>query len=338
MDTKERYWRNSLLLFIALLGIILFRQFWPMFAGLLGAFTVYVLTRKQMFFLTEKKNKNKVASALLILLEVVLCVLIPISLIFLLLFKRMKSIGVNPSEWIASIQEIVDTIQHKIGYNLLDIDNIQTITPYISKGAEMVVGEISSFVVNAAVLLFVLYFMLINGRKMETYITDILPFKQRNKKRILTEVHQMTISNAIGVPLLAIVQGIVASIGYLIFGIENVFLLGLLTGFATIIPMIGSSIIWVPVCIYFAATGNWFSAIGMVLYAAIVMLNVDNAVRFILQKKLAQTHPLITVFGVIMGLSLFGFWGVIFGPIMLSMFLLCIDIFKLEYLDNKDIR
>jgi len=292
-----------------------------------------MLVRQQMFFLTEKKNMNKIVAALLILLEVILCVLIPISLIFWLLFKKVKNIGLNPSEWIDSIQKTIETLQQEIGYDLLNIDNIQTVTAYVAKGTQIVVGEVSSFAINAVVLLFILYFMLLNGRKMEAYIADILPFSQKNKKSILKEIHQMTISNAIGVPLLAIVQGTVAAIGYFIFGIDNVFLLGLLTGFATVIPIIGSSIVWAPVCIYFAATGNWFSAIGMILYALIVMLNVDNAVRFILQKKLADTHPLITVFGVIIGLSLFGFWGVIFGPIMLSMFFICIDIFKREYID-----
>ena len=62
--------------------------------------------------------------------------------------------------------------------------------------------------------------------------------------------------------------------------------------------------------------------------------NVDNLIRFILQKKLADIHPLITVFGVVIGLSLFGFMGIIFGPLLLSLFLLCIDIFKKSYLDK----
>ncbi|KAA6307369.1 hypothetical protein EZS27_040963, partial [termite gut metagenome] len=59
-------------------------------------------------------------------------------------------------------------------------------------------------------------------------------------------------------------------------------------------------------------------------------------IRFILQKKMADTHPLITFFGVVIGLSLFGFMGIIFGPLLLSVFLLCVNIFKKEYLEGKD--
>jgi len=333
MDTKERYWRSMLILFIVFLGVILFKEFWHMFAGLLGAFTIYVLVRKQMFFLTEKKNMNKAVAALLVLFEVILCILIPTFLIVWLLLKKAKNIGLNPSEWVASIHKIVDTIQQKIGYDLLNIDNVHTITTYVVEATQIVLGEVSSFVINALVLLFILYFMLINGRKMEAYATDIVPFSQKNKKSILKEVHQMTVSNAIGVPLLAVTQGLVVSIGFLIFGVNNVFLLGLFSGFASIIPVIGSAIVWIPVCIYLAATGNWFAAVGLALYSLIVLIIIDNVVRLTTQKKLANTHPLITIFGVIMGLSLFGFWGVIFGPIMLSMFFICIDIFKREFID-----
>lgn len=81
-------------------------------------------------------------------------------------------------------------------------------------------------------------------------------------------------------------------------------------------------------------SGDWGHAIGLTVYAIIVIANVDNLIRFVLQKKMADTHPLITIFGVVIGLSLFGFMGVIFGPLLLSIFILCVNIFKEEYLDN----
>jgi predicted PurR-regulated permease PerM len=83
-----------------------------------------------------------------------------------------------------------------------------------------------------------------------------------------------------------------------------------------------------------ALNGDWVHALGLAIYALLVITNVDNLIRFILQKKLADIHPLITVFGVVIGLSLFGFMGIIFGPLLLSLFLLCIDIFKKSYLDK----
>jgi predicted PurR-regulated permease PerM len=144
----------------------------------------------------------------------------------------------------------------------------------------------------------------------------------------MDEIKRMVLSNAIGIPLLALIQGLIAFIGYLIFGVPSPLLFGALTCFATIIPLLGTGLVWFPLCLYFVLTGNWVSAIGLALYSLIILTNVDKVIRFILQKKLADTHPLITVFGVIIGLPCLVFGGVIFGPLLLSMFFLLLKIFK----------
>ena len=196
-------------------------------------------------------------------------------------------------------------------------------------------GSISSFAINVVVLLFVLYFMLIGGRDMEEYVSEILPFNKRNKKNILHEFNMIVKSNAIGIPLLAVIQGAVAMLGYFIFGAPSPVLWGFLSCFATIIPIVGTALIWVPLALYMGMTGHWGMAIGLAAYALVVISNVDNLVRFMLQKKMADTHPLITIFGVVIGLSLFGFMGVIFGPLLLSIFVFCVNIFKVEYLEGE---
>ena len=96
--------------------------------------------------------------------------------------------------------------------------------------------------------------------------------------------------------------------------------------------------VWFPVAAYLALTGEWANAIGLAAYGGIVVSQCDNLIRFILQKKMADTHPLITIFGVVIGLSLFGFMGVIFGPLVLSLFLLFVDMFKKEYLTIRNKR
>jgi len=107
-----------------------------------------------------------------------------------------------------------------------------------------------------------------------------------------------------------------------------------LTCVATIIPVVGTALVWVPLVIYLFLTGEWGNAIGLLAYSLIIITNIDNLIRFVLQKKIADTHPLITIFGVIIGLSLFGFMGIIFGPLLISVFILCVDIFKKEYIEE----
>lgn len=294
------------------------------------------MVRGQMRYLTQKKNLGRALSAILIVIEAILCFLIPISVAVWLLVGELNNINLDPSSYISGIQHFNELIQQKTGYNVLSSENLISAASYLPKIGQILLDSVSSFIINSLVLVFVLYFMLIGGERMEKYLFSLLPFDDNNKKSVIHSVKMMVTSNAIGIPLLAIIQGVVATIGYIIFDAPSPILFGFLTCFATIIPLIGTSLIWFPLAVYLALTGDWFNAIGLAIYALIVISNSDNLIRFILQKKMADTHPLITVFGVIIGLTLFGFWGVIFGPLLLSVFILCIDIFKREYLDEKD--
>ena len=309
MNLKEQYWKYSLIVIILFMGVIIFRQITPFLGGLLGAFTIYILVRTQMHHLTEKKKMKRSISALLITAETIFVFLVPLGLTIWMIVNKLQDINLAPQTFVEPIQQVAGFIKEKTGYDVLGKDTL-------------------SF------MIFVLYFMLIGGKKMEAYINDILPFNETNTREVIHEINMIVRSNAIGIPLLAIIQGGIAMIGYLIFGAPNVLLLGFLTCFATIIPMVGTALVWFPVASYLAISGDWFHAIGLFAYGAIVVSQSDNLIRFILQKKMADTHPLITIFGVVIGLPLFGFMGIIFGPLLLSLFFLFVNMFKKEYLDS----
>ncbi len=336
MSIKEQYWKYSLIVIILLLGVLIFLKITPFLGGILGAMTVYILLREHMIYLTDRKHIRRSIAAILILIETILCFLIPLALIIWMFVNKFQDANLNPRSIIDPVTNVANLIQEKTGYNLLSKANINSIFALLPRIGQVLMGSITSFAINVLVLLFVLYFMLIGGKKMENYVNDLLPFNRRNKKDILREFHMVVKSNAIGVPLLAIIQGAAATIGYMIFGAPAPVLWGVVSCFATIIPVIGTAIAWLPLALYLGATGHWGNAIGLSVYALVVVSNVDNLVRSILQKKMADTHPLITIFGVIIGLALFGFMGVIFGPLLLAIFALCVQIFKEEYLEKED--
>lgn len=331
---KKQYQQYSLIAVILLFGIMLFTELSPFLGGFLGAFTIYVLVRRQMIYLTEKKKLNRNLSASIILVEIILCVLLPAFLIIWLVIGNLSHYGfaINPSELFSVLQRFITMVQERTGYDILSQENISKATTYFSMFLQVLVGQISYFVVNAIVLLFVLYFMLIGNREMESFVYSLLPFNEKNKRVIIAEVKRMVTSNAVGIPILAVMQGGIATLGYYLFDVPNPVLFGFLTCFASIIPIVGTAFLWAPLVVFLGLSGSWQNAIGLLIYALVVISNVDNLFRFMLQKKLADVHPLITVFGAIIGLKLFGFWGVIFGPLMLSMFIVLLDIFRKEYL------
>ena len=327
MNLKEQYWKYSLIVIILFMGVIIFRQITPFLGGLLGAFTIYILVRTQMHHLTEKKKMKRSISALLITAETIFVFLVPLGLTIWMIVNKLQDINLAPQTFVEPIQQVAGFIKEKTGYDVLGKDTLSFIVSILPRIGQLIMSSISSLAVNLFVMIFVLYFMLIGGKKMEAYINDILPFNETNTREVIHEINMIVRSNAIGIPLLAIIQGGIAMIGYLIFGAPNVLLLGFLTCFATIIPMVGTALVWFPVASYLAIS-------GLFAYGAIVVSQSDNLIRFILQKKMADTHPLITIFGVVIGLPLFGFMGIIFGPLLLSLFFLFVNMFKKEYLDS----
>ena len=111
--------------------------------------------------------------------------------------------------------------------------------------------------------------MLYEGKSMEHYISTLLPFKAENKIEVLKKVQLMVRSNAIGIPLLAIIQGFISLGGYLICDAPNPFLSAMLTAFASVIPLVGTALVWVPITIYFLIVGSWVNALMMLGYGAI---------------------------------------------------------------------
>ena len=331
---KELYWRYSLFVLILGLGVTIFIELTPFLGGVLGAMTIYVLLRQQMHYLTACRKWRRSLAASLLLGEAVLCFLVPISLIVWMVVNQVQDIALAPESVVEPLKHLAALIHDKTGYNLWQEKNITSLVGVIPRLGQWVLGSIMDFGINIIVLLFVLYFMLIGGYRMEDYFRDLLPFNHSTSRSVMREVHMIVRSNAIGIPLLAIIQGIVAYISYVIFGVPSALFWGVLTCFATIIPIVGTALIWVPLSVYLALSGGWGNAIGLTLYGTIVITHVDNVVRFMMQKKMADTHPLVTIFGVIIGLALFGFMGVIFGPLMLAIFIFCVDIFKRKYLDG----
>ena len=332
MSVKEQYRKYSLITIILGLGLLLFLKMTPFMGGILGACTIYIMVRDQMLYLTQKKKIRTSVTAIILLIEAILCFLVPLSLAVWLLISKLQTVNVDTATFVDTITNLADWIHRKTEYDLLSKENISSIASILPGIGQFLMGGISSFAVNLFVLVFVLYFMLIGGTKMEQYIYELLPFSDSNKKHVMNEINMIVRANAIGIPLLAIIQGAIATLGYYLFDAPSALLFGFLTCFATVIPIVGTTLVWFPLAAYMAISGDWPHAIGLLLYCGLIVTNIDNLIRFILQKKMADTHPLITIFGVVIGLSLFGFMGVIFGPLLISIFILCVNIFKEQYL------
>jgi predicted PurR-regulated permease PerM len=142
----------------------------------------------------------------------------------------------------------------------------------------------------------------------------------------------MVTSSTIGVLLIALIQGVVGLVGYLIIGIDEPFLWFVATCITAMLPIVGAALVYVPLTIMLFAQGDTGRGIAMAVWGFGLIGLVDNLFRFMINKRLGNIHPLVTIFGVIVGLQLFGFIGLIFGPLLIAMFLLLLRIYGNEFL------
>ena len=147
---------------------------------------------------------------------------------------------------------------------------------------------------------------------MEDYIIDIFTFNQRNKRDVLHEFHMVVKIQCYRSTFISHYSRELLCWG-IIFSVHlEVILWGVVSCFATVIPVIGVAIVWIPLALYIGATGHWWMALGLSVYCIVIVANVDNLIRSVLQRKMADTHPLITIFrrGWLSAYPLFGFlWG-----------------------------
>jgi predicted PurR-regulated permease PerM len=130
-------------------------------------------------------------------------------------------------------------------------------------------------------------------------------------------------------------QGTIAFFAYLALGVNDPGFWFVVTCIASMMPVVGAALAYVPVAILLFAAGMNIRGLIMLIYGFGVVSTVDSIFRFWLQKRIGNVHPMITAFGVILGLSLFGFIGLIFGPILISLFLLLIRIYSNEFSDTQ---
>lgn len=323
--------RITLYLIILLIGIVIVWQLSYFIPGFLFAITLYILLRKRYFHLVEDRNWRRGFASIVLIFLTLLVLALPIFAIVEILIPKVYYLVHNSGELIAKGTLALNKVKQRFPEIKISDQQLQE---GIQRGILLlpgILGTTAAIITNLVVAFFVVHFMFLGGRGMERSLVEILPLKQQNKDSIWAETHKLIVSNAIGIPVLAFLQAIVASIGYWIFGVADFFIWGLLTGACSLLPVIGTMIVWVPLVVYMFAVGETAPAIGLTIYSAVIISNIDNVLRFTLLKKIGDVHPLITVFGVLLGLQLFGMMGLIFGPLFISYFILMIKVYRAEF-------
>lgn len=333
MKFNDRIKQILLLLLIVLLIFLTVKELASFLPGILGAITLYILSRANYFQLVYNKKWKKGRAAGLYIVYYLFLLGLPVFMAITLISPKVNEFMSDPTAAFEGIKAAVMQVQEKMGVTFVSEESLDGSLDKITAFLPSVLNSTATLLANLATMLFFLYFMLYNGREMEQTLYRIIPLKDSNTTMLASETKKIVKANALGIPLISIIQGLTATLGYFIFGVKEWALWGFLTGVFAFFPVVGTMLVWVPLVVYTFVSGNSTMGIGLLLYSVIVTGNVDYIARITIMRKIGDVHPVITVLGVLVGLGLFGFIGLIFGPLLVSYIIVLFKIYMNEFVE-----
>lgn len=322
---------------IILIGALIFREMIPYFSGVLGAITIYVLLRNIMAKLVHKGWRPELAAAFLMFLSFV-TILVPVTGAILMLSNKVEKASDNVKEVFQVIKIRLEDWENYLGFQFADNIDASGISGKLTENVSSIAGSAFNTFIAISIMYFLLFYMFTNRKLFRETLIEYIPISKENLKLLGNEVQEMVRANALGIPLVAIAQGIVALIGFLIFGIESPFFWAVVVTIGSMIPFVGNFLGTIPVFILTLSNGDTAQAWGILIYGIVIVGITDNVIRLYVLRRLDNVHPLITLIGVIIGIPLFGFIGLIFGPLLISLFLMIVRIYRKEYVQKSNIE
>lgn len=321
--------RNNIVLgSIIILGCFLLYALSGLFDSILGAIVLYTIFRPAYLHLVEQKKWNPSLVAVLVIIVSLIVIVIPLLTISIMAVGKITSLNLqsfNLQGWIAKIDHYAGATfnQPQFAENTL-----QKLGAYATELFPSIVGSAANILITLLVMYFLLYFMLVQMRDFELALLKYAPFREQHALKFASALRDSTYSNVLGQGIIALVQGTLLANGFWIFGLSDPIFWGIIGAFISFLPVVGAPTLSIPAAIILFAQGHTLKGILLLAYGLLFIGNVDNFLRMIINKRVANTHPLISIIGVFIGIPLFGILGLVFGPLLLSYFLLLLEIYE----------
>jgi len=208
-----------------------------------------------------------------------------------------------------------------------------TVSSFLNQFTTLLIN-LPSFLLQVAVFLFTFFFAIRDSDEFRRYVSELSPFSKHTEEKFLSEFRGITNAIVFGQVLIGLVQGLALWAGLFFLGVPKSLVLGLIAGLVSVIPVLGSWLVWLPVGLLLLVAGNAFSGIFLLLYGGIFVSSIDNLLRPYLLSKQSQLPVALSIIGTIGGLYVFGLLGLIFGPLILAYALIVLDFYRKGRLDE----
>lgn len=330
--------RLQLYFFIGLLlGVcaLTLAVFWPFLGELVLAMILAIVLEPLYLRVRKKLGGKENISALLVVFLTCIVILVPL----LILGSQLVAESFDFYDSISSsgLDTINNMVQGALAplYEATAIPSIDVAT-YAESVIAWIIGNMgaiftgtASVVLGIFLTLFALFFLLRDGEKVMKLFLVLSPLADEYDNRISNQLKQTVNSVVLGALAIALIQGLLVGFGLWIFGVPNPTLWGTVAAFSALIPGVGTALVNLPAVIFLFFTAGWLPALGMALWAILIVGFVDNMLLPYFYGRGSKIHPLLILFSVLGGIALFGPLGFLFGPIVISLFLVLIDMYRI---------
>jgi predicted PurR-regulated permease PerM len=323
--------RDKAGLLIALLGVTILVALTPFLSGLLGAAVLYVLCIGPYRRLANVMPTG-LASAIT-LVGAVLVIALPLAWLVSVIVDRAP-------ETLQSVQDS-QVIERLSGFSIggLDLGSqlaqaSGTMGRWLSSQALNFMGGAASASLNLVIAFFGLYYMLHAGGQQWDSFRVYVPFSAGTADALRQHFHQVTKATLLGTMATAAAQGVLIGLGFLVVGLPEPLFWGSMAAFASILPVLGTALVWGPAVIVLAVQDRYGAMVAMLIIGWLLASNIDNLIRPMVYRRVSNIHPMITLVGAFAGIKYFGLPGLLLGPLAIAYFFELLRFYRMEYGDD----
>ena len=300
----------------------------PFISGLLGALVLYVIFVR--LYRRLERSMNGGVAAVLTLLAALIVVALPLAWLISLVVAQAPDAmrRLQESDAFGRLADL-RIANFDVGTEVAKASG--TIAAWVSSRAFSLLGSATAALLNLVIAFFGLYYMLRSHGDSWANIRSYIPFSAPTADALRDRFFSVTEATLLGTFMIAVIQGTLVGTGFWIVGLHNPFFWGTVTALASILPVLGTALVWLPATLVLLVQNRYGAAITMLVVGAGIASNIDNLIRPLVYRRVAQIHPMITLVGAFAGVKLFGLLGVLLGPLAIAYLFALLHFYRVEY-------
>ncbi len=337
-----------LILFLVVLYFV-FRIFQPFLLPISLAVVLATLCYPVFNWTCQKLRNKRSWAALLTCLWVTASIIIPFVILLILLTGEVTDVyqqfqrKLESGDWQVFltlqdkpyIRPLADWIRLNVDLGEIDLIGslgaaLQQVSLFFLRQSTAILSGLFHVTVDFLIMLVCMFFLFRDGDRLMEVLKTWIPLSEHFNRVIFKKFQEVSSATVIGTLLTALAQGVAGGLLYWLLGIPNALLWGCLTALFSLLPVVGTGIVWVPWAIFFFLSGSWIQGIFLVVGGLLVGM-LDNVLKAILIEGRAEMHTLIVFLAIMGGIGYFGIVGMIFGPIIVALALTFLELYKMEF-------